>query len=68
VNVKKTALYDIHKQTGAKLVKFAGFSMPIQYKGMMNIYGCELPWEFLMLLTWGNSKFQDHEQKNLFIT
>ncbi len=34
MNVKKTALYDIHKQTGAKLVKFAGFSMPIQYKGI----------------------------------
>jgi len=31
---KKTALYDIHKQLGAKLVEFAGFYMPIQYKGI----------------------------------
>ncbi len=31
---KKTALYDIHKQLGAKIVEFAGFYMPIQYKGI----------------------------------
>jgi len=31
---KKTALYDIHKQLGAKLVEFAGYYMPIQYKGI----------------------------------
>lgn len=34
MDVKKTALYDIHKQAGAKLVEFAGFFMPIQYKGI----------------------------------
>lgn len=32
--VKKTALYDIHKKAGAKLVEFAGYYMPIQYKGI----------------------------------
>jgi aminomethyltransferase len=31
---KKTALYDIHQQLGAKIVEFAGFYMPIQYKGI----------------------------------
>ena len=31
---KKTALYDIHKQLGAKIVEFAGYYMPIQYKGI----------------------------------
>jgi len=32
--IKKTALYDIHKKLGAKIVEFAGFYMPIQYKGI----------------------------------
>jgi len=31
---KKTALYDIHKQLDAKIVEFAGYYMPIQYKGI----------------------------------
>lgn len=31
---KKTALYEIHKNLGAKIVEFAGFYMPIQYKGI----------------------------------
>jgi len=31
---KKTALYDTHKQLGAKIVEFAGYYMPIQYKGI----------------------------------
>ncbi len=34
MDVKKTALYDIHKNLGAKIVEFAGFYMPIQYKGI----------------------------------
>ncbi len=32
---KKTALYDIHKSAGAKLVDFAGFEMPIQYQSII---------------------------------
>ncbi len=32
--MKKTALYDTHVALGAKMVEFAGFSMPIQYKGI----------------------------------
>ncbi|KAA3612040.1 MAG: glycine cleavage system aminomethyltransferase GcvT [Calditrichaeota bacterium] len=32
--MKKTALYDKHISYGAKMVEFAGFSMPIQYKGI----------------------------------
>lgn len=28
---KKTALYDLHVKLGAKMVPFAGFSMPVQY-------------------------------------
>ncbi|KAL8140323.1 hypothetical protein V2J09_006344 [Rumex salicifolius] len=31
-NLKKTALYDFHVSNGAKMVPFAGWSMPIQYK------------------------------------
>jgi aminomethyltransferase len=34
LQVKKTALYDLHKEAGAKLVQFAGYYMPIQYKGI----------------------------------
>lgn len=29
---RKTALYQYHLQAGAKMVSFAGFSMPVQYK------------------------------------
>ncbi|MBU1651017.1 glycine cleavage system aminomethyltransferase GcvT, partial [bacterium] len=32
---KKTALYDIHKALGAKLVTFAGYWMPVQYQGII---------------------------------
>ena len=32
MNVQKTALYNYHKNLGAKFVSFAGYSMPIQYK------------------------------------
>ena len=31
MNVKKTALYELHKKNNAKFVEFAGYSMPIQY-------------------------------------
>eukprot|EP00252_Welwitschia_mirabilis_P018223 TRINITY_DN40508_c0_g1_i1.p1 TRINITY_DN40508_c0_g1~~TRINITY_DN40508_c0_g1_i1.p1 ORF type:complete len:411 (-),score=76.60 TRINITY_DN40508_c0_g1_i1:157-1389(-) len=31
-SLKKTALYNYHVQQGAKMVPFAGWSMPIQYK------------------------------------
>ena len=36
MNVKKTALYELHKKHNAKFVEFAGYSMPIQYsKGIV---------------------------------
>jgi len=31
-NLKKTALYELHVDNGGKMVPFAGWSMPIQYK------------------------------------
>jgi len=31
-NLKKTPFYDFHVEHGAKMVPFAGYSMPIQYK------------------------------------
>ena len=31
--IKKTPLYNLHIQHGAKMVEFAGYQMPIQYKG-----------------------------------
>lgn len=30
--LKKTALFDFHRQQGGKMVEFAGWSMPVQYK------------------------------------
>jgi aminomethyltransferase len=35
LNIKKTALHDTHAQHGAKLVEFAGFWMPVQYRGII---------------------------------
>ena len=34
--MKKTAFHDIHVNSGAKMVEFAGFFMPIQYKGIIS--------------------------------
>ncbi len=34
MSIKKTALHDIHTQSGAKMVEFAGYYMPIQYGGI----------------------------------
>lgn len=33
--MKHTPFHDIHVQLGAKMVEFAGFDMPIQYKGII---------------------------------
>jgi len=35
VEVKKTGLYEVHRQLGAKMVEFAGYYMPIQYSGIL---------------------------------
>ncbi len=33
--MKKTALYEIHKNSGAKLIEFAGYMMPVSYRGII---------------------------------
>ncbi len=33
---KQTALYDVHKNLGAKIVEFAGYDMPVSYKGIVS--------------------------------
>lgn len=33
-SLAKTPLYDLHLELGGKLVPFAGYEMPVQYKGM----------------------------------
>lgn len=35
MEVKKTGLYEVHRQLGAKMVEFAGYYMPIQYSGIL---------------------------------
>ena len=35
MQVQKTGFYDIHQKLGAKIVEFAGYYMPIQYKGII---------------------------------
>jgi aminomethyltransferase len=32
--MKQTALHEIHKALGAKMVPFAGYEMPVQYDGV----------------------------------
>ena len=32
--MKDTALSEIHKALGAKMVPFAGYNMPVQYEGV----------------------------------
>ena len=32
--MSRTALYEIHKKLGAKIVEFAGWEMPVQYEGI----------------------------------
>ena len=39
-NLKTTALFDIHKELGAKLVPFAGWNMPIQFSGVVGEHTC----------------------------
>jgi aminomethyltransferase len=34
--VKRTVFHDIHRSLGAKLVEFAGFEMPVHYKGIVD--------------------------------
>jgi aminomethyltransferase len=34
-DLKKTPLYDVHVKLGAKMVDFAGFSMPVQYDSII---------------------------------
>jgi aminomethyltransferase len=36
MEIKKTGFYEIHRQLNAKLVEFAGYYMPIQYRGIMD--------------------------------
>lgn len=33
--MKKTRFYEIHEKSGAKIVEFAGFAMPVQYSGVI---------------------------------
>ena len=34
-SLKRTPLYDAHKEAGARLVDFAGWEMPVQYQGVI---------------------------------
>ncbi|MEG6616471.1 glycine cleavage system aminomethyltransferase GcvT [Peptococcaceae bacterium 1198_IL3148] len=35
VELKRTPLYQVHKELGAKLVEFGGWEMPVQYQGIL---------------------------------
>ena len=56
MEVQKTALYNYHKNLGAKFVPFAGYEMPIQYKEgiVKSIFQQEHMQVFLMSLIWDN--------------
>ncbi len=34
--LKRTPLYDVHRASGAKMVDFGGWDMPVQYSGLVN--------------------------------
>lgn len=40
MELKKTGLFDIHTRLGAKMVPFAGYSMPIQYSSILAEHKC----------------------------
>lgn len=40
VELKNIALNDTHIELGAKMVSFAGFSMPVQYTGVVDEHNC----------------------------
>ena len=56
MEIQKTALYNYHKNLGAKFVPFAGYEMPIQYKEELSksIFQQDLTQDFLMSHTWDN--------------
>ena len=56
MNIKKTALYELHKKHNAKFVEFAGYSMPIQYsEGIVKgIILQEINLEYSMFPIWGS--------------
>ena len=33
--LKRTPLYDLHRELGAKLIDFGGWEMPVQYAGIL---------------------------------
>src|SRR5881397_1664276 len=33
--LRKTPLFDLHEREGARIVPFAGWAMPVQYKGIV---------------------------------
>jgi len=35
IDIKKTALYDVHVKKGARMVSFAGWQMPVQYESII---------------------------------
>jgi len=34
IDNKRTALYDVHKRLGARLIPFGGWEMPVEYSGI----------------------------------
>jgi aminomethyltransferase len=36
MSLKRTALYDVHRRLGARIVSFAGYEMPVQYTGIVD--------------------------------
>ncbi len=38
--VKRTPLYDIHRQLGARMVQFGGWDMPVSYRGIIEEHQC----------------------------
>ena len=61
MEIKKTSLYQLHKNNNAKFVEFAGYEMPIQYdRGIIEEHKFTREYSgILMYPIWANYLFME---------
>jgi len=65
--LKRTPLYDKHISLNAKMVPFAGYSMPMSYTGIIDEHNAVRNMiGVLMLVTWASLKSLERELKVFF--
>ena len=58
VDLKRTPLHSVHKASGAKMVDFGGWDMPVQYSSILEEHarGAQRQWDCSMSAIWARSK------------